>query len=152
HTSQEACKHPGYTENIWQPHPESILLKPDLSTLSPDTTIAILGSGLTMVDATMSLITRHFRGQIIALSRHGCLPEPHLEKVCSFPPFLDPKKVPLDVLSLLKIVLREVKEAHQKGIDWRPVFDSMRPVTTQIWQQLPLKEKRRLMRHLFNLW
>jgi uncharacterized NAD(P)/FAD-binding protein YdhS len=44
---------------------------------APDSTILILGTGLTMVDAAISLGESSHRGPIVALSRRGLLPQAH---------------------------------------------------------------------------
>ena len=49
-------------------------------------------------------------------------------------------------------VRREVKAAAAQGIDWRSVIDSLRPLTTPIWLNLPLAERRRFLGHLRPYW
>ena len=44
---------------------------------APDSTILILGTGLTMVDASIALSESGHRGPIVALSRRGLLPQAH---------------------------------------------------------------------------
>ena len=44
---------------------------------APESTILILGTGLTMVDAAISLSESGHRGPIVALSRRGLLPQAH---------------------------------------------------------------------------
>lgn len=38
------------------------------------------------------------------------------------------------------------------GVGWRAVLDALRPATRQIWNQLPIEEKRRFLRHLRPWW
>ncbi|TIU24799.1 MAG: FAD-dependent oxidoreductase, partial [Mesorhizobium sp.] len=45
--------------------------------LDPEAPVLVLGTGLSMVDAFLSLEQRGHRGQIIAVSRRGLLPSPH---------------------------------------------------------------------------
>jgi uncharacterized NAD(P)/FAD-binding protein YdhS len=45
--------------------------------VAPDSTILILGTGLTMVDAAIALSESGHRGPIVALSRRGLLPQAH---------------------------------------------------------------------------
>ncbi len=42
--------------------------------LDPDATVMMLGSGLSMVDAWLTLAARNHRGRILIVSRHGLLP------------------------------------------------------------------------------
>ncbi len=46
----------------------------------------------------------------------------------------------------------EVIAAAEAGIDWRAVIDSMRPVTSSIWNRLPQAERRRFLRHARRFW
>jgi len=48
-----------------------------LDGIPPDSEVALLGTGLTMVDAALALLQRRHRGRIHALSRHGLLPQIH---------------------------------------------------------------------------
>ncbi len=36
--------------------------------------------------------------------------------------------------------------------DWRAIFDSIRPITVQLWQNFDASKKQRFMRHCFRLW
>ena len=49
--------------------------------LAPDAPVVMLGTGLTMVDAAISLLDRGHRGPIHALSRRGLCPQRHLPVV-----------------------------------------------------------------------
>lgn len=46
----------------------------------------------------------------------------------------------------------EVKLAEARGVDWRAVIDSLRPVTNEIWSRLPDIERLRFLRHLKTWW
>jgi uncharacterized NAD(P)/FAD-binding protein YdhS len=50
---------------------------PSLWNTAPDSTILILGTGLTMVDAAIALSESGHRGPIVTLSRRGLLPQAH---------------------------------------------------------------------------
>jgi uncharacterized NAD(P)/FAD-binding protein YdhS len=45
-----------------------------------------------------------------------------------------------------------VKTAANQGYDWRSVIDALRPITQQLWQQLPRIEQRRFLRHVTPYW
>jgi uncharacterized NAD(P)/FAD-binding protein YdhS len=49
-------------------------------------------------------------------------------------------------------LLKSVRERATRTGDWRRVMDSLRPVTAQLWHELPLAERRRFLRHLSSLW
>lgn len=142
----------GYTQNIWQPPVDSLLTLPDLSHLLPDTHVGIVGSGLTMADALMSLFSRGFQGHATILSKHGRISEGHLNAFPPFPPFIDLAQIPHTSRGLFRMVRDKLHEAQKRGIDWRPVMDSLRPFTPNIWAKLSSIEKKRFLRHLYSLW
>jgi len=53
---------------------------------------------------------------------------------------------------LLRRVRREVERAEAKGVDWRGVIDSLRPVTTELWRGLTPADRGRFLRHLRPYW
>jgi uncharacterized NAD(P)/FAD-binding protein YdhS len=53
---------------------------------------------------------------------------------------------------LVRLIREQVDLAAEQGIDWRSVVDSLRPVTPQIWQSLPVSEQRRFLRHVRPYW
>lgn len=120
-----------YIENIWEVK--------DFSPLVKSQQILIVGSGLTAVDALMSLFHHHYKGKIIVLSKPGRFPEPHQGPV---PPItIQPPKT-----------LRELFQLFRFTPDWRALIDGLRSHTPTLWAQLELTEKRRFLRHLFSLW
>lgn len=151
-TTKSLCREaiPGYTQNIWQPASNSLLALHDLSHLSQDTRVAIVGSGLTMADALMSLLARGFAGHTTILSKHGSISEAHLNDFPPFPPFIDLDHIPRTSKGLFRIVRQKLNDSN--GIDWRPVIDSLRPFTPDIWAKLSSTEKKRFLRHLYSLW
>jgi uncharacterized NAD(P)/FAD-binding protein YdhS len=112
--------------------------------------IALLGSGLTSVDAALQLRVEGFRGAIHTLSRHGLLPQPH-RLVDACPPFWN-ESSPKNLRGLLRLVRQQVRQAQQQGIEWQSVFDSLRPLAARIWQTLPQPERRRFLRHVRPYW
>lgn len=139
-----------YTDNIWKPPAKSLLSMPSLAHLPVDTQIVIIGSGLTMADAMMSLLSRGFKGKIAALSKHGKLSETHLDLTEAYPSFIDLATAPVTAAGLFRMFRTKLKEAQRIG--WRPLLDALRPFTMALWQRLPLEEKRRFLRHLYSLW
>src|SRR5699024_10291886 len=49
-----------------------------LASVAQDAEVAIIGSGLSMVDALLSLAAGGHRGPVRVLSRHGLMPLPHV--------------------------------------------------------------------------
>lgn len=118
--------------------------------LSAHDTVAIIGTGLTAIDAVLTLMTHGFPGKVAAISRHGHLPAAH----APFAPHpawewvTHPEKAPKTAREMCRDFRREIARAGE----WRAAVDSLRPVTQTLWQRLSDGEKRKFMRHLFTLW
>lgn len=119
--------------------------------LDPEATVALLGTGLTMVDTVVSLLGQGHRGPVIALSRRGHHPNAH-RRVRPIAPWLDPAEAPGTVLGLWRLIRRRVAQAAREGDDWRAVIDALRPVTQKLWAQLEERERRRFLRHAAVVW
>lgn len=114
--------------------------------LSADAPVLLVGTGLTMVDMVIALHQQGHQGQIYAVSRHGLLPQSHQATV-SRSAFLSPETAPKTVRELLRFIRQNA--ATQ---EWRSVIDALRPVTQQLWQNLPLVEQQRFRRHVKAYW
>jgi len=122
-----------------------------LEGLSPDRPVAVIGTGLTMVDVALILDRQGFRAPIIAISRRGLLPQTHQPSE----PWVTPEFSSGESRSTLRLyrrIRREIAEAQARGIGWRGVIDSLRPITQQMWLDLPLDERRRFLRHVRAWW
>lgn len=113
--------------------------------------LLIVGTGLTMVDAVVTLAENNFQGKIYAISRHGLTPQRHAVSTAHHQ-FIEPQKAPRHINHLFKTVRQEVNKADYHGADWRGVVDILRPVTSLLWQELPLVERQRFLRHLGAYW
>jgi uncharacterized NAD(P)/FAD-binding protein YdhS/glyoxylase-like metal-dependent hydrolase (beta-lactamase superfamily II) len=122
-----------------------------LAGLEVDAPVLLIGTGLTMVDMLVSLHERHHHGKIYAVSRRGLAPLSH-QATKSYAAFLTPETAPKTIRELLHCVRSEVKAAAAQGYDWRAVLDSLRPITQQLWQQLPPIEQKRFLRHVKSYW
>lgn len=119
--------------------------------LDPDASLMILGSGLSMVDAWVSLSEARHRGSITVVSRKGLLPTGHRD----VPPIsIDAADVPLGTsLTYLARWFRAlVAETVAQGGDWRSVVDGLRPYNQRLWQSWPEREKRQFLRHVRPWW
>lgn len=119
--------------------------------LDPEAQVLVLGTGLSMVDAFLSLEQRGHRGAIVVVSRRGLLPSPHRK---GNPIKLDVADIPLGTqLSYFVGWFRDLIRENQKaGIDWRDVVDGLRPFNQQIWQNWPSSAKRRFVEHTKAWW
>jgi uncharacterized NAD(P)/FAD-binding protein YdhS len=105
----------------------------------------ILGTGLTMVDLTLSLDAAGHRGRILALSRRGLIPRAHADYA---PAPVELENVPQgNVLALWRWLRRRSAEHG-----FRAAVDSLRPHSQTLWQELPLPEQRRFLRHAWPWW
>ncbi|TIW05648.1 MAG: FAD-dependent oxidoreductase, partial [Mesorhizobium sp.] len=113
--------------------------------------ILLLGTGLSMVDAFLSLEQRGHRGPIVAVSRRGLLPSPHRK---GNPIKLDIADIPLGTeLSYFVGWFRNlIRETQKAGGDWRDVVDGLRPFNQTIWQNWPSSAKRRFVEHTKAWW
>jgi uncharacterized NAD(P)/FAD-binding protein YdhS len=138
---------PGYFGDPWDANA--------LAGLAPDRAVLILGTGLTMIDTVISLLDRGHRGPIYALSRRGLPPRVHLATQGGALPapwvFDEPPRA-TSLVSLLHQVRATCKEAETQGRGWRVVIDGLRPHTQRLWQELPLPERARFLRHLRPWW
>jgi uncharacterized NAD(P)/FAD-binding protein YdhS len=119
--------------------------------IDPDAPVLILGSGLSMVDAWLTLAQAEHRGPITVVSRHGLLPQGH-RQVQKFA--LDAADVPFGtgLLYFYEWFLETVEEAQRAGFDWRSVVDALRPFNQRIWQAWSVNARRRFLEHVRPLW
>ncbi len=123
--------------------------------------ILLVGSGLTAMDVTATLLRHGKRHRIDALSRHGLRPATHRERVPDLSPLtlLERIEGPVPEYALhalgarsmraLSRALRErIAGSVHAGADWREAFDELRNVVWQVWPRVPAAEKRRFLRHL----
>lgn len=122
-----------------------------LEDLDPSNDILLMGTGLTMVDMAQLLHERQHKGKIYAISRRGLLPRQH-QITKPYPAFLTAHHAPKTIVGLCRCLRREVQKAQVAGYDWRSVIDSLRPITQELWQQLPLEEQKRFLRHAVPYW
>ena len=108
--------------------------------------VLLVGTGLTMVDAVLSLDAAGHRGRIVGLSRRGLIPRGHTDDFV--PATFEADEVPLGHVRTLWKWLR--KRAAEAG--WRSAVDGMRPHSHRVWQSLPIEQKKRFARHARPWW
>ena len=112
--------------------------------LGDDDQVLLVGTGLTAIDAALTLDANGFRGPIIGISRRGLAPRAHLKRD---PVAGEPDAFPDNVVALLRFVRRRAAE-----IGWREAVHELRPVTQILWSGANLDERRRFIRHLRPWW
>ncbi|MEA3018366.1 MAG: hypothetical protein QOI38_3088 [Sphingomonadales bacterium] len=112
--------------------------------LDESDTILLIGTGLTAIDAALTLEANGFGGRILALSRRGLVPRAHgLREPMTAPQ----EALPASCVALLRRVRRRSQE-----IGWRSAVHELRNVTQGIWAEAPAVERRRFLRHLRPWW
>lgn len=105
----------------------------------------LIGTGLTMVDAVLSLDAAGHSGRIVAVSRRGQLPRGHAD--------FEPAPVAADevphgnVLALWRWLRR-----RSAKVGWRAAIDGLRPHSHGLWQAFSESEQRRFLRHARPWW
>ncbi len=116
-----------------------------------DKEIHLQGCGLTAFDAVVSLANMGYSGTIYLHSRTNHMPQVHSNA----------KPLPKPIISnyenfsgrqIIHEFIKLCKKAFTNGEDWRSVFDSIRPITPQIWQKFSVKEKQSFVRHCLRYW
>lgn len=117
-----------------------------------DQRVVILGSGLSMIDAWLTLQARGHRGEIVAVSRRGLLPLPHREH--RNPIKLDRADIPFgtELSYFVRWFSDLIDEREAAGGDWRDVIDGIRPFNQQIWRDWPISAKQRFLAHAKAWW
>lgn len=119
--------------------------------ISSDNSVAILGTGLSMVDSVISLLDRGHEGKIHAISRRGLLPTRH-EPSEALAIEADQLLIADGLPELLHLVRELINQQEMAGKGWRSVIDGLRPHTRIIWSRLPLRQRQSFLRHLRPWW
>jgi len=121
-----------------------------VAAITPTQDVAVIGSGLSMVDAVLTLAQRGHQGKIQVLSRHGLMPLPHAEP--------GPHSgeaahlLGLDVRGQASAIRAQVRAAVASGEHWQWTFDRLRPHGEALWTSLSHAQQRRFLRHLVRFW
>ena len=119
--------------------------------MDPRSTVLIIGSGLTMVDAVVSLEQAGHRGPIEIFSRHGLLPHVRRQPP-AWDDFLAADPALRSPRQLLRELRRQCSIAQAQGIDWQAPLDTVRAHIGRLWSQASEREKRQFVRHVRPWW
>lgn len=143
--SEALRNHPAWVGNPWAAWEQS--LPP------PGGTIVLLGTGLTTVDALISLRALGWQGRVHAVSRHGWLPHSHFRGIeyDAFPPTgVDLASLGLD--RLVKLMEEHCAHLRDKGANPAIIVDKMRAHTQRIWSRFSLEERKVFARRHAAKW
>lgn len=139
-----------YVANPWGPFA--------MRAISPEEPVLILGSGLTAIDAMLSICTSQRPAPVTLVSRRGLLPRAHVR------PSAPPADLTQDieqclrgprgpqVRDLVRRMRRCAIHAVEEGRDWRAVIDGLRPFTAALWRAADDNQRDRFLRHVRPLW
>lgn len=105
--------------------------------------VVLLGTGLTTVDAIVTLLALEWPGTIHAVSRNGLLPESHFKGVED--PLFPPAGVDLASLGLaglVRVIEEHCLRLRRQGENPGMIVDRMRPHTQRIWQAFTEAERK----------
>jgi uncharacterized NAD(P)/FAD-binding protein YdhS len=112
--------------------------------LGEDDTVVLIGTGLTAVDAILTLDALGYGGRILAISRRGLAPRAHEPRE----PMVAPREaLPSNCVALLRRIRRRSEE-----VGWRSAVHELRTITQGLWRGASEAERRRFLRHLRPWW
>jgi|HubBroStandDraft_1064217.scaffolds.fasta_scaffold00021_23 uncharacterized NAD(P)/FAD-binding protein YdhS len=118
--------------------------------LDPAAPVLLVGTGLTTVDAVITLIDQGHRGPIHALSRRGLLPCRHDAGAAEAAP--QDQALPTRLTALTRHLRAAAEQALAEGRGWQPVIDQLRPFTQDVWNAMSTADRHRFLRHLRPWW
>lgn len=124
----------------------------DYTTLKAAGHIALVGSGLSAVDAAIGLREHGYKGKVTLISNHALLPMPHAEPA-SYAPFLTTKEdARLSPSRMMRRIRNEIAAAAKKDVPWQAVIDAMRGHTNIIWESWTSAERKSFLSHMLTQW
>lgn len=115
-----------------------------LRTLPADARVVVVGTGLTGIDTTITLLEDGPERHVTLVSRNGLLPKPHVGQAHT----AWVTKVPDEAVTaddIAAAIAEECRAAAERGVGWRAVVDGLRPLTQELWRRLPVAERRRFL-------
>jgi uncharacterized NAD(P)/FAD-binding protein YdhS len=115
--------------------------------------ILLLGTGLTTIDAIVTLLSLNWPGTIHAVSRNGLLPQSHFKGVDD--PLFPPAGVDLAALGLaglVRLLEEHCARLRAAGLNPAMVVDKMRPHTQRVWQAFTDAERREFINRHAARW
>ena len=115
--------------------------------------VAVLGTGLTMLDVAIALTDAHPQTAVHAISRHALLPrEHHWPRPAAAVNPVPVIRRPGGALRLTTLIRDIRASAAAYPGDWQDTVDALRPHIPGLWQQLSAADRRLFLRHLARYW
>jgi uncharacterized NAD(P)/FAD-binding protein YdhS len=118
---------------------------------NPQQNVVLLGTGLTMVDAFLTLSVLGWQGKVYAVSRNGLLPLSHF-KGADYPGFPDRDISNLHLDEMLTLLETHCERLRGQNMNPAILVDKLRPYTQRLWQNFTLAEKDRFLREYRTRW
>jgi uncharacterized NAD(P)/FAD-binding protein YdhS len=122
----------------------------------PGEKVLLVGNGLTMADVAVCAAAQSNEQIVLhTISRHGLVPPSqtafaHL--ACKGDSAALTHAASFSALRLFRAVRDLAEETERRGGDWREAVTFVRNIAPTLWQRLPAREKRRLLRHIRPYW
>lgn len=113
--------------------------------------VVLLGTGLTTVDAFLTLSALDWRGTIFAVSRNGLLPHAHFRGI-EYPEFPPEDSSTLGLNELAALLEEHCGRLRGLGANPAIAVDKLRPHTQRIWRNWSLADKREFCRRYAARW
>jgi uncharacterized NAD(P)/FAD-binding protein YdhS len=137
---------PRYSEDPWAAP----------SSCRPGETVLVIGTSLTMADLVSAIsVNCNDNVTIHAISRHGLVPPSQTafrHAPCEGDSAALLREASFSVRRLMRAIRRLAEDTQRQGGDWREAVTFVRSVAPAIWNRLPLREKRRFLRHVRPYW
>lgn len=123
-----------------------------IHSIPQDDPVVIVGSGLSMIDAVLTLYHQQHQGKIIAVSRHGLLPLPHAD--ASVVPCNNVRELTgnLSLRTVMRQLREDCEQRMREGGDWRSLMNRMRLKMPGLWASAQLSCRQRFLRHVLPYW
>lgn len=119
-----------------------------MAAIHKEANVAIVGSGLSMIDAVLSLHHAGHQGKITAVSRHGLLPLPHSAENVT----LDWQPKATTLRALVKAVREKAAAVVREGGDWRSLMSTLRHAMPTWWASASVSTREQWLRHVLPYW
>jgi uncharacterized NAD(P)/FAD-binding protein YdhS len=118
--------------------------------------VLLLGTGLTMADVALRLASRGPEPPLIlALSRHGLLPQPQtaFDRATMLADAMATVRASGSSLrELVHVVHTLARQVDGVGGDWREVVNAVRKIAPELWSGLSIADRQRFLRHVRPIW
>jgi uncharacterized NAD(P)/FAD-binding protein YdhS len=140
-----------FSSSLWARHTLPARLASSYEKIAPGSTVLVIGTGLTMIDAVLELERQGNASSIHAISRNGLLPRSYRPaSSLATPDLSELPDVPLR--QSVRLFRAALKEHEKKGGDWRDLFAALRPTTPALWQEMTPRDRKRFLRFISPFW